>query len=89
MIEFLHEQPVIDRFGNCYGSDAPSHFELMEKINEIIEVVNNLQEHYDKERTAETIKDMSEDKEKYPTTSYLSGENAQIAYRRKYNESII
>ena len=28
-------------------------------------------------------------KEKYPTTSYPSGENAQIAYRAKYDESII
>ena len=55
MIDFLHEQPVIDLFGNCYGSDAPSHFELMEKINEIIEVVNNLQEHYDKGRTRKLI----------------------------------
>ena len=48
MIEFLHEHPIIDRFGNYYGSDAPSHFQMMEKINEIIEVVNKLQEeHYD------------------------------------------
>ena len=52
MIEFLHERPIEDRYGNCYGSDAPSHFEIMEKINEIIEVVNKLQEQYDKERTA-------------------------------------
>ena len=47
MIEFLHERPIEDRYGNCYGSDAPSHFEMMEKINEIIEVVNKLQEDYD------------------------------------------
>ena len=52
MIEFLHERPITDQFGNCYGSDAPSHFQMMEKINEIIEVVNKLQEEYDKERTA-------------------------------------
>ena len=52
MIEFLQERPIVDRFGNCYGADAPSHFQMMEKINEIIEVVNKLQEDYDKERTA-------------------------------------
>ena len=52
MIEFLHEHPIVDRYGNCYGSEAPSHFQVMEKINEIIEVVNKLQEDYDKERTA-------------------------------------
>ena len=46
MIEFLHERPIIDKFGNYYGSNAPSHFEMMEKINEIIEVVNNLQGHH-------------------------------------------
>lgn len=53
MIEFLKERPIIDQLGDCYGSDAPSHFEMMEKINEIIEVVNNLQEHLNK--TIETI----------------------------------
>lgn len=37
----------------------------------------------------EAIEDIPEGKEKYPTTSYLSGENAQRAYRAKYNESII
>ena len=52
MIEFLQEQSIVDEFGDCYASDAPSRFEMMEKINEIIEVVNKLQEHYDKERTA-------------------------------------
>ena len=52
MIEFLHERRIIDQYGTCYGLNAPSHFEMMEKINEIIEVVNKLQEHYDKERTA-------------------------------------
>ena len=37
----------------------------------------------------EAIEDMSESKYKHPTTSYLSGENAQIVYRAKYDESII
>ena len=36
----------------------------------------------------EAIEDMIR-KRKYPTTSYPSGENAQIAYRAKYDESII
>ena len=63
MIEYLSERPIMDRFGNCYGSEAPSQFEMMEKINEIIEAVNKLQEHYDKEQL-EAIKDI--DKVKYP-----------------------
>ena len=42
-----------------------------------------------KKELLEAIKDMPEGKEKYPTTSYLSGANAQQVYRSKYNESII
>lgn len=48
MIEILHERPIVDRFGNCYGSDAPSHFEMMEKINELVEEVNRLKEKSEK-----------------------------------------
>lgn len=42
MIEQLHEQGICDSDGNLYGMSAPSNFELMEKINELVEEVNRL-----------------------------------------------
>lgn len=42
MIEQLHEQGICDSCGCCYGISAPSNFELMEKINELVEEVNRL-----------------------------------------------
>ena len=42
-----------------------------------------------KKELLEAIEDIPEGKYKHPTTSYPSGENAQIAYRAKYDESII
>ena len=42
MIEQLHEIGIHDSNGNCYGMSAPSNFELMEKINELVEEVNRL-----------------------------------------------
>ena len=44
MIEQLHEQGICDRDGNLYGMRAPSNWELMEKINELIDEVNRLKE---------------------------------------------
>lgn len=42
MIEKLEKESITDRDGNCYGASAPSNFELMEKINELIDVINRL-----------------------------------------------
>lgn len=42
MIEQLHEHGICDRDGYLYGMSAPSNFELMEKINELVEEVNRL-----------------------------------------------
>ena len=42
MIEYLHEYPITDRFGNCYGMDGPTNYELMTKINELIDEINIL-----------------------------------------------
>ena len=42
MIEQLYEQGICDRDGNLYGMSAPNNFELMEKINELVEEVNRL-----------------------------------------------
>ena len=44
MIKQLHEQSICDRDGNHYGHRAPSNFELMKKINELIDEVNRLKE---------------------------------------------
>ena len=44
MIEQLHEQGICDSYGNIYGMSAPSNWELMEKINELVEEVNRLKE---------------------------------------------
>ena len=49
MIEQLHEEGICDRDGNLYGMRAPSNFELMEKINELVEEVNRLKEKFEEE----------------------------------------
>lgn len=49
MIEQLHEQGICDRYGNLYGMCAPSNWELMEKINELIDEVNRLKEKSEEE----------------------------------------
>lgn len=42
MIKQLHEQSICDNYGNVYGKSAPSNWELMEKINELVEEINRL-----------------------------------------------
>lgn len=49
MIGQLREQGICDSYGNLYGMSAPSNFELMEKINELIEEVNRLKEKFEEE----------------------------------------
>ena len=49
MIEQLHEIGIHDRYGNCYGMSAPSNFELMKKINELVEEVNRLKKKLEEE----------------------------------------
>lgn len=44
MIEQLHEHTICDKYDNAYGVHAPSNFELMKKINELVEEVNRLKE---------------------------------------------
>ena len=44
MIEQLCEHGIIDSNNCCYGMSAPSNFELMRKINELVEEVNRLKE---------------------------------------------
>ena len=46
MIEQLHEQGICDSDGYLYGMSAPSHWELMGKINELVEEVNRLKRGY-------------------------------------------
>lgn len=49
MIEQLHEHGIIDSNSYCYGMSAPSNFELMEKVNELVEEVNRLKEKFGEE----------------------------------------
>jgi hypothetical protein len=49
MIEQLHEQGICDEYGNLYGMRASSDWELMEKINELVEEVNRLKEKFGEE----------------------------------------
>ena len=49
MIEQLYEEGICDRYGNLYGMSAPSNFELMRKINELVEEVNRLKEKFAEE----------------------------------------
>lgn len=42
MIEQLHKHGIIDSNNCCYGMSAPSNFEIMKKINELIDEVNRL-----------------------------------------------
>lgn len=49
MIEQLHEHAIVDSYGNAYGSGPASQFEMMEKINELVEEVNRLKEKFGEE----------------------------------------
>ena len=51
MIEQLYEEGICDRDGNLYGMSAPSNFELMEKINELVEEVNRLKKKLEEDST--------------------------------------
>lgn len=42
-IKLLGYTPDIDKFGNCYGSVPPTTRMIVDKINEIIEYLNNQQ----------------------------------------------
>ena len=50
MIEHLSEQIILDRFGNGYGYSAPSNWDLMNKINELIDEVNKLKTKLEEEQ---------------------------------------
>ena len=49
MIEQLYEEGICDREGNLYGMNAPNNFELMRKINELVDEVNRLKEKFGEE----------------------------------------
>lgn len=40
MIEKLKYQPDVDDYGNCYGLIPPSKQEIVDKINEVINYIN-------------------------------------------------
>lgn len=41
-IQQLDTKSICDNYGNYYGVKAPSNFEIMEKLNELINIVNYL-----------------------------------------------
>ena len=49
MIEQLHEHRICDKYDNAYRTHAPNNFELMEKINELVEEVNRLKKKFGEE----------------------------------------
>ena len=40
MIEKLYNYPIEDKYGNCYGSNPPTISQIVDKINEIIDTIN-------------------------------------------------
>jgi hypothetical protein len=44
----LEVEPICDVYDTCYGTRAPSNFELMDKINELIDEINRLKNGYKK-----------------------------------------
>lgn len=43
MLKKIEVHTIQDKYGNCYGTTKPDNMELMEKINELIDAVNELQ----------------------------------------------
>lgn len=41
-IKELEETPIIDKYDNCYGTRIPTNREIVDKVNEIIETINNI-----------------------------------------------
>jgi hypothetical protein len=50
MIEHLSEQIILDRIGNGYTAIAPSNWDIMNKINELIDEVNELKTKLEEEQ---------------------------------------
>ena len=42
MIERLETTPITDKDGNCYGTRNPSDSQYMDKINELVDALNEL-----------------------------------------------
>lgn len=42
MIEKLYDTPDKDKYGNIYGTNPPSNRQIINKINELIDKVNEL-----------------------------------------------
>lgn len=42
IIEKLERTPMQDQYGNVYGERLPSDYEIMNKINEAIDALNQL-----------------------------------------------
>lgn len=44
MIERLHYSLIEDQYGNCYGSNPPNISQIVDKVNEIIDAINQKEE---------------------------------------------
>lgn len=49
MIEKLYYYPIEDQYGNCYGSNPPNTYQIVNKINEIIDTINQKENNNDRE----------------------------------------
>lgn len=48
MMEKLKSNQIRDAYGNVYGDNPPSSWEMTDKINELVEAVNQLEKKIEK-----------------------------------------
>lgn len=48
MIEKLESYQIRNQYGDVYGEQPPSSWEMTDKINELVEAVNNLEKKIEK-----------------------------------------
>ena len=50
MIEKLESYQIRDQYGDVYGEQPPSVWEMMRKINELVEAVNRMEKQIEKQK---------------------------------------
>lgn len=48
MIKELETKGIEDRYGNCYGVSYPSDYQIFEKVNELVNKINEINKRLDK-----------------------------------------
>lgn len=56
-ITILHNNPIVDDYGNFYGEMPPNNSDLAEKVNELIIRINELTKKLDKIEKSPTHKE--------------------------------